>query len=108
MLELIFAALLAQVPHSVTLSWQQNGTPQSNNIYVAPAACPANQTPDGSFTLLATVPATQNYTHQAVPVGRYCYYVTALDASNNESGPSNLADAVVTPAAPVVLPPTVE
>lgn len=45
----------------------------------------------GEFTLLATLTASElSYTHTDLTSLAGCYYVTALDALNNESEPSNI------------------
>lgn len=82
----------------VLLTWTDTVNPAGTqyNVYRAPVACTASP----SFTkITAAAIAPKTYTDPALPIGAYCYRVTAF-ASGQESAPSNSAGASVPPAAP--------
>ncbi|HZR63497.1 MAG TPA: FG-GAP-like repeat-containing protein [Terriglobales bacterium] len=83
---------LAQISHSVTLTWGASTTPYvAYNVYRSNTSGAYNTTP------LASVSAT-SYTDSTVQAGQiYFYVVKAVDAThpNNLSAPSNEAMAVI-------------
>lgn len=99
-LALFALAASAQTPpaHSVTLNWVNAKNPAGtvSNVYKAPSACSANPT---NFVRIATGLTANTYLDSPVPIGAYCYYVTAVYAGM-ESAPSPTALAAVTPFAP--------
>jgi hypothetical protein len=79
--------------HSVALNWTASVTPGvvGYNVYRA-------TTSGGPFSKLnsSSLVASTNYTDNAVTAGQVYYYVTtAVDGSNDESAPSNEAQATV-------------
>lgn len=97
-LVLFAAAAMAQTTRSVTLNWTDTRNPAGTtyNVFKAPAACSANPT---NFVRLASGIAVKTYLDSGVPVGSYCYYVTAV-YNAMESGPSPQAVAAVGPFSP--------
>jgi len=91
-------AATAQTSRSVTLNWVNAKNPAGtvSNVYKAPSACSANPT---NFVRIATGLTANTYLDSPVPIGAYCYYVTAVYAGM-ESTPSPTALAAVTPFAP--------
>ena len=83
---------LAQIPHSVALSWEASTTPNvTYNIYRSNTSAAYGTTP------LASVSGT-SYTDYAVQAGQtYFYVVKAVDSTNpnNLSSPSNEALAII-------------
>jgi hypothetical protein len=106
----LFLFLLLATPmfaaHSVALTWTDADTGVTFNVYRATAACSTNP----SFTVQNTAPITTlSYTDSTVGVGKFCYYVTAVDPSSGlESLPSNTADAKVLPHSPTLNPVVVQ
>lgn len=96
-----------QVTRTVVLTWDDATNPAGTRyqVYKATGACDA--TPAPAFAKLGTEVTEKTYTENAVPIGRYCYRVTAV-ANGVESPPSNLAGADVPPAAPGGLSITVQ
>jgi hypothetical protein len=95
-------AAFAQTGRTVDLSWGLSPTlgVTGSNVYRLSAACPSTVTL-AAFTKLNATPipiATRTYS-DTVPIGTYCYVVTATGAGL-ESAPSNTASAVATPAPP--------
>jgi len=79
-----------ETAHSVELSW----TPSSSNV-VGYFIERSNVT-GGPYTRLnATPDSNPSYADTVLASGIYFYVVTSVDSNNNESGPSNEAQAVV-------------
>jgi hypothetical protein len=82
--------------HSVALSWNASTSPNISgyNIYRAPYS-----TSCGSYATINTLlNTTTMYTDSSVANGSaYCYVTTAVDASNTESGYSNIVSNVKIP-----------
>lgn len=97
-LVLFASAALAQTSRSVTLNWTDPTNPAGTtyNVFKAPSACASNPT---TYARIASAVAAKTYLDQNVPIGAYCYYVTAVYASM-ESGRSPTALAAVTPVPP--------
>jgi hypothetical protein len=88
--------------HSVSLSWTAStDSGVSYNVYRLSAACPATGTA-GFTKITATTVIATTYTDGTVAPGTYCYYATSV-LNGSESVPSNLASAVILPAAPTAL-----
>ena len=92
--------------HTVALSWAPSTSTNvaSYNVYrVTSSSTTAPATPYPSLVsnlaataICSTSTSTCSYTDSAVLAGQsYWYYSTAVDTSNNESAPSNTAQAVV-------------
>ena len=82
----------------VLLTWTDTANPAGTqyNVYRAPMACTASP----AFAKITASPiAPKTFTDTAIPIGIYCYRVTAF-ASGQESAPSVPAGASVPPAAP--------
>ncbi len=78
----------------VVLTWQPNAEPDLAGYHVY------KQTGE-SWSRLTAAPISENtYTESAVGNGTHTYRVTAVDTSDNESAPSNRADATVAIAPP--------
>jgi fibronectin type 3 domain-containing protein len=92
-LTVLFATLSwAQGGHYVTLNWQDSVNPSGTtyNVYRASGSC--SDSP--SFSQIATGIAALTYSDTNVTVGsEYCYEVTAVDSSGDESADSNVAEA---------------
>jgi len=85
--------------HSVNLSWTASpDAGVSYNIYRLAGACPATGT-TGFSKITGTPVAATTYTDSIVTPGTYCYYATSV-FNGAESVPSNVAPAVILPAAP--------
>ena len=87
--------LLAQTGKNVGLTWADDLNPSSTtyNAYRAPGSC--SGTP--GFAKINVSPiALKTYTDPSVPVGVYCYRVTAV-YETAESAPSNSAGALIPP-----------
>jgi hypothetical protein len=88
--------------HSVALSWTASADPGvSYNIYRLSGACLAAST-SGFSKITATPLTATTYTDSIVTPGTYCYYATSV-FNGAESVPSNLAPAVILPAAPTAV-----
>lgn len=87
----------AQNYHTVSLTWQDTQT-ATYNVYRAPGNCSGSPV----FTRIADGVAAKSYTDLDVPVGTYCYQVTAA-ANGLESLPSNSVAAAVKPFPPAAL-----
>jgi len=88
--------------HSVSLAWTASTDPGvSYNIYRLSGACPAAGT-TGFSKITATPVAATTFTDSTATPGTYCYYATSV-FNGAESVPSNLAPAVILPAAPTAL-----
>lgn len=73
--------------HSVDLNWSETQAGVTFNVY---------RDPGTGMTLLQSGVAAMKYTDSAVALGAtYTYEVTAVDASGNESAPSNSAVATI-------------
>jgi hypothetical protein len=95
---LLFLLALHAHAADVTLTWTDTANPPGTqyNAYRAPVACTASPT----FAKINATPITpKSYTDASVPIGVYCYRVTAV-ASGQESAPSAAVGASVPPAAP--------
>ena len=95
--------LLAFGQHSVQLTWTDAvNTPPPATTYSAyrgSGACSTNP----AMTSIKTDITALTYTDAGLEVGKYCYYVTAVDAASLlESAPSNTADAKILPHPPVL------
>jgi len=98
----LFCTPASAQAHSVSLAWTAStDSAVSYNLYRLSGACPSTGTSGFSKITAAPVTAT-TYTDSAVAPGTYCYYATAV-LNGSESIPSNLASAVVLPAAPTAL-----
>ena len=95
---LFASAAMGQATRSVTLTWADNTNPAGTtyNVFKAPLACSANPT---NYARIASAVAAKTYLDQNVAIGAYCYYVTAVYASQ-ESGRSPTALAAVGPFPP--------
>lgn len=95
----------AQAAHSVSLSWTASPDALPNPIgsyFIYRASAPCAPIP-ASFTKIGTAPSSNNaFTDGTVIVGNFCYAVT-FSVNGAESLQSNLAPAVILPAAPSVL-----
>jgi hypothetical protein len=100
-LTLLCAAARAQA-HSVSLTWTASADGGvSYNVYRFSGACPSTGT--SGFSKITLSPATATtYTDSTAAPGTYCYYATSV-LNGAESAPSNLASAVILPAAPTSL-----
>ena len=83
-----------------TLTWQDSLNPPNSvtyTVYRGAGVC-------GSTPPMASVQSgvTAMTYADTVPMGQYCYYVTAVDRKDttNESSASNNADAKIKPGAP--------
>lgn len=94
---LLASAAWAQSTRSVTLNWTDTKNPAGTTYSVFKAAQACNASP--SFARIASAVAAKTYLDSNVPVGSYCYYVTAT-YNTMESGPSPQAVAAVTPYPP--------
>lgn len=86
------ALLLAQLVQTktVNLSWQESDlTAVSYKMYRAPESCSQNP----QFVEIG-VSQTKSFVDH-VSQGHYCYQVTALNSSGNESKPSNQFDVFI-------------
>jgi hypothetical protein len=98
----VFATSARAQAHSVSLAWTAStDTGVSYNIYRLSGACPSSGTSGFAKITGAPVTATTYTDNQLLP-GTYCYYATSV-LNGSESIPSNLAPAVVLPAAPTAL-----
>jgi hypothetical protein len=98
---LISAPVHAQA-HSVSLKWNPSTDDGvSYNVYRLSGACPSSGT-SGFSKITGTPLAGTTYTDSTVAAGTYCYYATSV-LNGAESAPSNLAAAVILPAAPAAL-----
>ena len=101
----MFMLLCAQIhaqAHSVSLTWTAS-TDSVAGYYIYRAAGPCPTTGTSGFTrITATIITATTYTDAAVAPGSYCYYATSV-LNSVESVPSNLASAVILPAAPTAL-----
>jgi hypothetical protein len=95
-------APVAAQSHSVSLKWTAStDSGVSYNVYRLAAACPASGS--AGFSKITAAPLTATaYTDTTVGPGAYCYYATSV-LNGAESVPSNLASAVILPAAPTSL-----
>ena len=111
-------AKVSATAHTVSLTWTDGNSPSTGdqyNIYRLTGACPATPptSAPGTFTKLnTTLLSSTAYTDSGMAPGAYCYFATTSlsTASPPESGPSNLASAVVpspTPQPPVLNNPSV-
>ena len=97
----LWGASLAQA-HTVSLSWTAStDAGVSYNVYRFSGACPSTGTAGFSKINTTSVAAT-TYTDASLAAGTYCYYATSV-LNGAESVPSNLAPAVLLPAAPTAL-----
>ena len=88
--------------HAVSLKWNASADAASNyNVYRLSGACPTSGT-TGFTKITATAVSGTAYSDSGVAAGTYCYYVTSV-LNGAESMPSNLALAVILPAAPTSL-----
>ena len=88
--------------HAVSLTWTASTDGDvSYNIYRFSGTCPNTGT-SGFFKITASPVTANAYTDSTVAPGAYCYYATAV-LNGSESLPSNLASAVILPAAPAAL-----
>lgn len=88
--------------HSVSLAWTASTDGGvSYNVYRLAGACPAAGT-TGFSKITATPLAATTFIDSTVAPGTYCYYATAV-LNGAESVPSNLASAVILPAAPAAV-----
>jgi len=88
--------------HSASLTWTAStDSGVSYNVYRLSGACPSTATSGFAKINAALVTAT-TYADSTVAPGTYCYYATAV-LNGAESIPSNLASAVILPAAPTAL-----
>jgi hypothetical protein len=85
----ICGALVAQAPHSVTLSWSYDAD-ATFSVYKANGPCEGPPT----MEQIATGLTEKTYQDTAVSTGQYCYAATATVAGA-ESAYSNLALAEV-------------
>jgi hypothetical protein len=88
--------------HSVSLTWTASTDSVAGYyVYRAAGACPTSGT-SGFTKITATAVTGTAYTDSTVAAGAYCYYATSI-FNGVESVPSNLASAVILPAAPTAL-----
>ena len=83
--------------HSVTLTWNASSSQNvaGYNVYRIASSSPSAPNPPYS-KLNTSLISGLTYSDSSVLAGTsYYYYATAVDASNNESSPSNTAQAVV-------------
>ena len=87
--------LVAQTPHSVTLSWHPTpgGTPTGYHVK-------RSTLPQGPYTLIASVPGTSyidqaSATNQLTEGATYWYVVTALRPDGSETDNSNVLGATI-------------
>lgn len=100
-LVLLCAPVYAQA-HAVSLTWTASTDGGvSYNIYRLSGACPSSGT-SGFSKITGTPVSGTAYTDSNVAAGTYCYYATSV-LNGAESAPSNLASAVILPAAPTAL-----
>jgi fibronectin type 3 domain-containing protein len=80
----------AATQHTVSLNWSASTNAVSYNIY-------RSTTSGSGYTMINTSPDdTTAYTDSTVVSGLTYYYVTtAVDSSSQESGYSNVAEAVI-------------
>jgi hypothetical protein len=99
---LLFPCAASAQAHSVSLTWTAStDAGVSYNVYRLSGACPASGA--SGFTKITGTPvSTTAYTDATLAPGSYCYYATAV-LNGAESVPSNLASAVILPAAPTAL-----
>jgi fibronectin type 3 domain-containing protein len=83
----------------IDLSWEPNSEPDLAGYFVYRQLARPNGDPQGPLGKMTPLPiAAPAYRDVAVAPGqRYIYFVTAVDASGNESAPSAKAQEVVTP-----------
>ena len=99
---ILFCAVVHARAHAVSLTWTASiDGGVGYNVYRFSGACPAAGT-IGFSKITATPLTATTYTDSAVAPGTYCYYATAV-LNGAESVPSNLASAVILPAAPAAL-----
>jgi|ERR1700674_2555284 hypothetical protein len=99
---ILFCNVVHAQAHSASLTWTAStDSGVSYNIYRLSGACPSAATT--GFAKITAAPLTATtYTDSTVAPGTYCYYATAV-LNGAESIPSNLASAVILPAAPTAL-----
>ena len=97
-----FCAPAQAQSHSVSLKWDPStDSGVSYNVYRLAGVCPLSGT--AGFSRITPTPiAGTTYTDSTVGPGTYCYYATSV-LNGAESVPSNLASAVILPAAPTSL-----
>jgi fibronectin type 3 domain-containing protein len=81
-------ATIAITGHSVTLTWRTSPNATSYNIYRGTAS-------GGPYVKVASGIVDTTYTDVQVTHNQTLYYVTTAVNSNNESGYSNVAAAVI-------------
>jgi hypothetical protein len=92
---LVIASSLAAQTRNISLSWNDQQSGVTYNVYRSAGSCPAE-----TFAKINTAPvAVKAYTDADIAPGRYCYYVTA-EAAGLESDPSNKAQADAKPFSP--------
>jgi len=90
---LVFAAfVMAQTPHSVSLTWSDSLNPPGTTYSVYRAAGLCSGTP--TFAKLASALSVMTYQDATVTPGNYCYETTAT-VNGMESAPSATAGAPV-------------
>jgi hypothetical protein len=99
---ILFCNVVHAQAHSATLTWTASTDSGVNyNIYRISGVCPSTAT--SGFAKITAAPLTATtFTDSTVVPGTYCYYATAV-LNGTESLPSNLASAVILPAAPTAL-----
>lgn len=105
MLISLAAVLLAQAPHSATLTWVDNSNPAGTTYNVHRASGLCSGTP--VYSMIASGLTVKTYTDATVTPGNYCYVVTAVFAGI-ESPNSPTALAPVPSFAPASLAVTVQ
>jgi hypothetical protein len=83
--------------HTASLSWTASTSPNvaGYNVYRIASSSPTPPSPPYTKVNSSLVPGL-SYTDATVLAGQsYYYYATTVDTSNNESAPSNIAQAVV-------------
>lgn len=101
----ILAALTLSVSahaqaHSASIKWTASiDTGVTYNVYRLIGSCPTTVT---GFTKITSSVSVLTFIDSTVTAGNYCYYVTS-SLNGAESVPSNLASAVILPAAPTAV-----